>query len=732
MAFQFPSLLLIGLPLVLAPILIHLLNLRRQQRVEWAAMDYLLESEQRSRTWVNLKQWLLLAARLLAVLVAVLMLARPWIEGGLARWLTEQRVHHLVILDDSYSMSDRGSGEAAWERAKAAVERIAMAAQKNPRHRVSLVRGSAGIFDPDAEPESAVGPAEITGLVNRLRAAVVSESAVSLVDLLQRAAHDATDLSDDSPVVAYVISDFRKRSTEPADRFSSSMAKLQEVCSTVQIASCATPHQENLGITRLALRPGPQAAGVELTGEVEVFNFGQRPASNVTVRLTRDGQPLPAAQLKEVPARQSVVYRFPVLFNTYGDHALEAELEEDAVAIDNHRYFAAHFPAHRKLLLVDGSPGGSEGLAFATALRPADDRGDLSTGWMPTEISPRELTDKALQSAAAVLLLDVPQLPGEAAKRLHQFVGSGGGLLMLLGPSVDRQHYNRQLFRGDDTGVLPVRLDRPTQVEHPAERQLGDVLAMEHPLFRVFSGDRNGFLDLLQVDFYQAVFAPTETESDQLPAAPCRVIATLKHDATPLMLESTIGNGRVLTLLTSVSRPRGVAEGWSNLGRSPVFPVLVNEMAAYLAQPGLQQQPAIVGQPWPSDWQPTDPSRLPMKTARDGDQTTTQSELRTPATAGLRRRSPVEANQSADVLAINVDSQEGDLQADSLTSLTASLEGLGVLITQVDDLLTSDQPTAQAGISRGLGFALLLLLLFERWLAVLGSYHQPASAGRGA
>ncbi|MEM6330048.1 MAG: BatA domain-containing protein, partial [Planctomycetota bacterium] len=72
MSFLFPSLLWIGLPLLALPVLLHLLNLRRQRVVRWAAIEYLLESEQRAKTWVNLRQWLLLAARLLAILLAVL------------------------------------------------------------------------------------------------------------------------------------------------------------------------------------------------------------------------------------------------------------------------------------------------------------------------------------------------------------------------------------------------------------------------------------------------------------------------------------------------------------------------------------------------------------------------------------------------------------------------------------------------------------------------------------
>ena len=48
--------LLWGLLIVGAPVLIHLINLLRHRRVDWAAMEFLLASQKKNRTWVILKQ----------------------------------------------------------------------------------------------------------------------------------------------------------------------------------------------------------------------------------------------------------------------------------------------------------------------------------------------------------------------------------------------------------------------------------------------------------------------------------------------------------------------------------------------------------------------------------------------------------------------------------------------------------------------------------------------------
>ena len=118
----FPTLLTIGLPLIAVPILIHLINLRRQQRIRWAAMQFLLESQHRNRRWILLKQLLLLATRMAVIAVLVLMLAHLVMRNEWLSLLGRGTTHHLVLLDDSYSMSDRWNETTALNEGKRAVQ----------------------------------------------------------------------------------------------------------------------------------------------------------------------------------------------------------------------------------------------------------------------------------------------------------------------------------------------------------------------------------------------------------------------------------------------------------------------------------------------------------------------------------------------------------------------------------------------------------------------------------
>ncbi len=79
-------LLLWGLPLVALPVLIHLINILRHRRVEWAAMEFLLVSQKKHHTWVLLKQLFLLLLRMMAIAAIVLLVAQPLLRPEWARF----------------------------------------------------------------------------------------------------------------------------------------------------------------------------------------------------------------------------------------------------------------------------------------------------------------------------------------------------------------------------------------------------------------------------------------------------------------------------------------------------------------------------------------------------------------------------------------------------------------------------------------------------------------------
>ena len=80
-----PALFMLGVASISSPIIIHLLNKRKFKRIDWAAMDFLLEADKKNRRRVRLENLLLLLLRCLACILIGALLARVfWPRNQLA------------------------------------------------------------------------------------------------------------------------------------------------------------------------------------------------------------------------------------------------------------------------------------------------------------------------------------------------------------------------------------------------------------------------------------------------------------------------------------------------------------------------------------------------------------------------------------------------------------------------------------------------------------------------
>src|SRR6476469_4767207 len=115
-----------ALALAAVPLIIHLLNRRRFQLVEWAPMKYLKLTIKTNRRRLRIEQLILLAIRTLIVILIIFAVARPVLSPtGLGGWLAGRgRTSRVIVIDDSLSMGYRDQGRSAFESAKDAATQI--------------------------------------------------------------------------------------------------------------------------------------------------------------------------------------------------------------------------------------------------------------------------------------------------------------------------------------------------------------------------------------------------------------------------------------------------------------------------------------------------------------------------------------------------------------------------------------------------------------------------------
>ncbi|HBQ61566.1 MAG TPA: hypothetical protein DD671_18635, partial [Balneolaceae bacterium] len=105
MSFLNP-LFLFALVAVGLPLLIHLLNLRRPQKVSFSTLAFFRELKNTTIKRIRIKRYLLLILRLLAIACLALVLARPFLPPALSGGGSAQApALNAVLLDNSISMS---------------------------------------------------------------------------------------------------------------------------------------------------------------------------------------------------------------------------------------------------------------------------------------------------------------------------------------------------------------------------------------------------------------------------------------------------------------------------------------------------------------------------------------------------------------------------------------------------------------------------------------------------
>ncbi len=105
---------LIALPLVLLPVIIHLINQQRHRTVPWAAMMFLMTAKRMSKGMARIRHILILLMRVLAIAALIFAISRPLSGGWLGSIGFAKPDVTLVLLDRSASMEaqDLQAGES--------------------------------------------------------------------------------------------------------------------------------------------------------------------------------------------------------------------------------------------------------------------------------------------------------------------------------------------------------------------------------------------------------------------------------------------------------------------------------------------------------------------------------------------------------------------------------------------------------------------------------------------
>lgn len=768
-----------GFLLALVPLLIHLINMMRHQRVQWAAMDFLLRSYKKHRKWIWLKQLLLLAARVAAVLLIVAMLAQ-WVTRQ--QWLDlfgGQSTHHYVLVDDSYSMSDRLGAASAFDQARQVVARIAArATEAETGQKLTLIRFSQAATPAKQAPDAAGRAAQIADfnaavidsdfevqLEQRRGSFDVSQLAVGprpALDLVRQ----LIDAGSKETAIVYIVSDFRTRDWERPTEARETLQQMQRAGATVQLVNCAKIAQGNLSVINIEPADETRAAGVPLFVNVTVKNHGAAAVKKVPLKVrtvyhspedaaagpseravgTTDD--LPTFIIDEIKGGETLTRRVQVYFPKPGQHVVEATLPDDVVNADNRRWCVVDFPENEPVLIVDGSAE-QENAYYLTAVFQPGQR--ARTGVQPTVQKTAYLRDATLEELntyRVIYLLDVGRLDERAINNLDAFVKRGGGLAWFVGDNTAVAQINEKMYRAGE-GFFPAELDRADALAAPLTEDMADLEVADHPVFSVFLGERNSFIRLVTVEKFHKV-----KEGWTPPQASTIQVAARLRSRDPLVLSRTYGEGRVMAFLTSL------APDWNNWAADPSFIVMLLRLQSHLAGAQRLVDERLVGEPieltlLADKYRPAVSFLAPG--AKPGTRLLIEEQAAALPTDSKRLRAllgpgrdglAATATQRGGIFeawsqtvtgayeprryALNVDPAEGDLAQEDEQRLLTNLAPVRATYHLAEQFEVDSRN--QSGFNRSilLMWLLIALLIGEQFLSYLLGYHPVAAAGKAA
>ncbi|HWV56501.1 MAG TPA: VWA domain-containing protein [Longimicrobiales bacterium] len=520
---------LAGVAAVVVPVLLHLTNRQKTEIIEFPSLMFLQRIPYKATNRRRLRDILLLALRMLALILLAAAFARPFLDRPLPPEVAANfgAREVVILLDRSYSMGY----DNAFERAR--TEALAVVNDLDPDDRATLV-----LFDNRAE--AVVRSTTERGRLRAILDTVSVSAAGTAYTPALRLAQSVLDPSELRRREVVLISDYQRTGWDGQEPV---RLPPGAVLRTIDVSE---PAPANLSVTDVSFRREVFAGAERVTATARIAAKGDEPFTAVPVVLEINGQQV-AEERIDVDASGSTSVTFPP-FTVSGRVRGTVRAGNDALPADNIFHFVVSADQSISVLVLEGSDSGAASSLYLTRALAIGERPSFHIDTKPVG----QFQRSDLNGRAVVVLNDVGVPGGELGNALREFVRGGGGLLTILGGRVR-----------EASDLIPGTFG------NAVDRGSGAVLASvdySHPVFELFAAPRSG--DLAAARFFR--YRPFTL------AEGATAVARFDDGAVALA-ESRLGEGRIAVWTTTLDNV------WNDLVLQPVFLPLAHRMIQHLA-----------------------------------------------------------------------------------------------------------------------------------------------------
>ncbi len=527
---------LLGAFAIAVPVWLHLLKRSASQPKKFSSL-MLFEPQRRSTTRRRrIDHWLLLLLRVAVLLVLAAAFAEPFMRGQLPGTAPAKLL--VLAVDDSASM------QAGTRMADARRDALAVVAAK-PRDTQAQVVTLGSRADSLTEQ---VQDAEVLATAIRGINATDARGSFALLASLARTLAAGTHM----PIEMHLFSDMQATGLPPDFNELRLPAGVTLVLHPVGAATTPNWSVESVAAPSQVWDPTKTRIVATVAGYAT-------PAATRTISLSINDR-LASQQSIRVPAsgRASVVFAGPDI--PYGLVRASVQIDgADALPADDRYDFVIQRSERVRGLFVHQGSDAATGLYFRSALESAADAAVVLD-----DITVDQLRNRDLSAYTFIVLSDLAGLAPAAETRVASWVRAGGRALLSAGTAAAQQRR------------IPV-FDAPILGTHDYTRddiRFASVAAVDEAYAP--AGTLSGWQGI-------KVFYVTRVDSPQAE------VGLRLADQTPLLLERTLGKGRVVLLSTGLDRLT------TDLPLHPQFVAFVDRLASYLSGRGSRVSAMSVG-----------------------------------------------------------------------------------------------------------------------------------------
>jgi uncharacterized membrane protein len=540
MIFLNPAI-LFGLLAASIPVIIHLFNLRKLKKIEFSTLTFLKELQKNKIRKIKLKQWILLALRVLIILFVVMAFARPALQSmQIGGTTSAAKTTAIFVLDDTFSMSVVDQKGSYFNQAKEIIKQVLSQLQEGDEVGLILVSNTK------AENKLTSNLSEFIKNVDQLDLSFASADLNSSITKASQIISESKNFNKE----IYVLSDFQKNKITKENLNNDLSEFLNE---SIRLYSFDLSDKDvfNLSVDELKINNQIFEKDKPVSFSITISNNSRQDVSNAVVSLFINDER--AAQKSfDVSVGQLTIVEIEASPKTNGFIDVVAEIETDEIEQDNKRFASLFIPEKISVGLF------------------AEDQNDLTyvdlalqtAGQGKYQIerkSLNQLTSQQLNKFQTIIISANTIASG--IEQVKNFVQNGCGVILFPSSNQDAVRLN-QLY-----SQLGLRISSSFvgKVNSTDLKIKFDKTDFNHPVFQnIFQNDDKKKYESPELNAYYK-FSSSGNQ-----------IITLV-DGSSFLNEYKVGNGKVFVFNSAP------VLSWSDFPIKSIFAPLMNKSVAYLS-----------------------------------------------------------------------------------------------------------------------------------------------------